>query len=591
MFILKKKSDTFFDVNNNGKYKYDCIKICSIYFAIGFLWIYFSDRLFYEIFRNKEMLIVASTYKGWLYVVITTTVLYLLINRLLKKINSAEIKLSETNGELEASNEELQAYVEQLTAAEEELRAQYNQLIKNENSLKRAEEKSRKIIEAIPDVLFTISYDGIFIDCQANDNNLLLMPKENFIGKNISEIMPPEITELFNKKRKALLQCEKLQTFEYELMGEHFEIRMVKNSSNEILAILRNVTLERENEFKLKFLSYHDQLTGLYNRRFFEAELHRLDKSQQLPLTIVMGDVNGLKLINDSFGHNMGDELLIKVSEVLKNNFTDDAILTRLGGDEFVILLPGKDSYEAEKMIYSALKSAEKEKVGSINLSISFGYGTKKNVNENIDEIFKSAEDNMYKKKVFESQSMRGKTINTIINTLHEKNKREEAHSHRVSLLCKDIGEALELTEAQIQELKTVGLLHDIGKIAIDENVLNKPGKLNDDEWQQIKRHPEIGYRILNTANDMSEIAKYSLYHHEAWNGTGYPKGLKTTEIPFQSRIINIAGAYDAMTSDRSYRKALPEETAIRELEDKSGIQFDPELVKIFIEKVINKPV
>lgn len=182
---------------------------------------------------------------------------------------------------------------------------------------------------------------------------------------------------------------------------------------------------------------------------------------------------------------------------------------------------------------------------------------------------------------------MRGKTIHAIIRALYEKNKREEQHSNRVSLLCKRMGLELGFTEGDINELKTVGLLHDIGKIAIDENILNKHGKLNAAEWEEIKRHTDIGYRILSTVNDMSEIANYVLHHHERWNGTGYPKGLKGQEIPFVSRIIAIADAYDAMTSERSYRLARSEDIAIKELQKNAGIQFDPQLVNIFIEKVL----
>jgi putative nucleotidyltransferase with HDIG domain len=182
---------------------------------------------------------------------------------------------------------------------------------------------------------------------------------------------------------------------------------------------------------------------------------------------------------------------------------------------------------------------------------------------------------------------MRGKTVKTIINTLNEKNKREEQHSFRVSQLCERMGESLGLTERKIHELKIAGLLHDIGKIAIEENILNKPGKLTNDEFKEIKRHPEIGYRILSTVNEMSEIAEYVLLHHEMWNGTGYPKGLKGENIPIESRIIAIADAYDAMTSERSYRNALPEEFAIGELQRNSGIQFDSQLVNVFIEKVL----
>jgi HD-GYP domain-containing protein (c-di-GMP phosphodiesterase class II) len=275
---------------------------------------------------------------------------------------------------------------------------------------------------------------------------------------------------------------------------------------------------------------------------------------------------------------------------ITKGCRTED-IIARLGGDEFVVLLPKTDVSEAEQIIKRIKALASKEKVGSIDISVSFGYETKINKEENIQEIFKIAEDHMYKKKLFEGPSMRGKTINAIINTLHEKNKREEQHSYRVSALCQSMGEILNLPEHEIEELKSVGLLHDIGKIAIDEKVLNKPGKLTDDEWKEIKRHPEIGYRILNTVNDMSDMANYLLYHHESWDGKGYPKGLIGEEIPFVSRIITIADAYDAMTSERSYRGALPDEVALEELRKNAGLQFDPRLVKVFIETLLDKPI
>lgn len=310
---------------------------------------------------------------------------------------------------------------------------------------------------------------------------------------------------------------------------------------------------------------------------------------ENLPLTIVMADVNGLKLVNDSFGHAAGDELLKKVSEIIKKGCRYNDIIARLGGDEFVILLPKTDIYETEQIVKNINALALKETVNAVNISISFGYGTKKKEEEKIEEILKKAEDYMYKKKLFESPSMRGKTIGVIISTLHEKNKREEEHSHRVSMLCQDMGHALGLTESETEELKTIGLLHDIGKIAIEENILNKSEELTEDEWQEIKRHSEIGYRILNTVNDMLEISEYVLYHHERWDGKGYPKGLKGEEIPLQSRIITIIDAYDAMTSQRSYRSALSEESAIEELKINAGTQFDPDLIRIFIEKVLNK--
>ena len=442
------------------------------------------------------------------------------------------------------------------------------------------------------------------IDCNLAMVDLLgYDSKACILGKSLVEFSPEKQPDGELSKEKAFKMYKRLLKngkckFEWwykRVDGKLLPVEVMMttillNGKKVFHSLWRDISERKQMENKLEYLSYHDQLTGLYNRRFFEEELKRLDVERNLPLTIVMGDVNGLKLINDSFGHAMGDELLKKVAEVIIKGCRTDDIVARLGGDEFVILLPKTDAYEAEQIIKRIKDLALKEKVGSIDISISFGYETKNNEEEKIQDIFKKAEDHMYKKKLFESPSMRGKTINAIITTLHEKNKREEQHSHRVSKLCKSMGKALGLSEDEIKELKTVGLLHDIGKIAIDENILNKPGKLTDDEWEEIKRHPEIGYRILSTVNDMSEMAEYVLAHHERWDGKGYPKGLKGEEIPLQSRIITIADAYDAMTSERSYRSALPEEVAIEELKKNAGIQFDPELVKVFIEKVLNKP-
>lgn len=398
--------------------------------------------------------------------------------------------------------------------------------------------------------------------------------------------------------KKALESMRSLDLVEYKILITKedkrkiisYNISLIRdNNGNSLGAVLvfRDVTEERKNQKEIEFLSYRDQLTGLYNRRFFEEELKRLNKEENLPITIFMADVNGLKLINDSFGHAMGDKLLKKITEVMLKACDDNCVISRIGGDEFVILLPKTDIIKANKVFNRILSLASKEQVASINISISLGFATKYYEEEDIFEVLKKAEDFMYKKKLFESPSMRGKTINAIINTLHEKNKREEKHSYRVSEYCNELGKAMNLPDGEIQELKTAGLLHDIGKVAINENILNKPGTLTEEEMEELKRHPEIGYRILSSVNDMAEMAEYVLAHHERWDGTGYPKRLKGNEIPLKSRIIAIADAYDAMTSDRSYRNALSKEEAIEELIKNAGTQFDPEIVKIFIEKVI----
>lgn len=359
-----------------------------------------------------------------------------------------------------------------------------------------------------------------------------------------------------------------------------------------IQLILRDITELKRNEEEILYLSYHDQLTGLYNRRFFEEELLRLDTPRNYPLTIAFGDVNGLKLINDSLGHAMGDEVLKCTAKVLKNACRQDDIITRVGGDEFAIIFPQTNEEDMDRIIKRIHHGAKQEKIGPINLSVSFGYQTKTSIDQKINDIVKDAENFMYSHKLNDSTSHANVTIKLIMNTLFEKNPREMKHSERVSSICYEISTHLGYSHEECMKMKSIGLLHDIGKIGVSETTLNSSSILSSEEWKDIKKHTEIGYRILRSASEFTSIAEAVLQHHERFDGKGYPQGLKGEGISPYARIVSIADAFDAMVSERPYRKyskAMEVQDALKEIREKAGTQFDPLIAHVFIEKVMNQ--
>lgn len=356
-----------------------------------------------------------------------------------------------------------------------------------------------------------------------------------------------------------------------------------------VVLVLRDVTEERKKQQEIAYLGYHDTLTGLRNRAFFDEQLVTINSSEKLPVTVIIGDVNGLKMTNDAFGHAMGDRLLKEMANTVKAACREGDIVARWGGDEFIVLLEKADEKAAEEICKKIKAACSTVNMDCIDFSISLGYETKHKPEEDIESIIKKAEDYMYRKKSMESLSMRGNTINTILSTLHEKSPGERQHSNRVSELCRDIGTTLNMTERELTELCISGLMHDIGKIAVNESILNKKGKLTVEEYDEMKRHPEVGYRILHASSNMTYISKYVLAHHERLDGRGYPNKLSADEIPFQSKILAAADAYDAMTSDRPYRKAMPTEDAIAEMRRNIGTQFDEVVVCALIDSLREK--
>ncbi len=360
-----------------------------------------------------------------------------------------------------------------------------------------------------------------------------------------------------------------------------------ENNPIKVVGTIHDITELKNKEIQLEYQSKHDDLTDLYNRRYYFDQFNQLNRLEYYPLGIMMLDVNGLKIINDAFGHKIGDSALIMLGNVLKEIFEKKDIISRIGGDEFTVLLPNTTSKKLQDYKDKIISIVKTKRVENIELSLAIGYELMKSTTEEIDDIQKLAENQMYSHKTTEGSSVRNRAINAILLTLTDKYKTEKRHSVEVSQLCKKIGIELKLREDEIKELEQAGLFHDIGKISIPDSILNKPSKLTDEEFNIIKSHTEIGYQILRAADEYSDLAIHALHHHERWDGKGYPSGLKGNDIPLFSRIICVVDAYEAITADRPYRKKLSKAYAVTEVIKCSGSQFDPKIAKLFVKKVL----
>jgi diguanylate cyclase (GGDEF)-like protein/PAS domain S-box-containing protein len=471
-----------------------------------------------------------------------------------------------------------------------------------------SKELYKMLLQSIGEGLLAADKSGKILFINNATQSLTGLNHEEVYGKNLSQVLnitSEDSTADFEDIISKLLCFDKggktRITGEYILTPKRGRRRYISISSSPIkdneenvngfVLTFRDVTEEKGKQRYIEYLCYHDQLTGLGNRRFLDEEITRIDKRENLPISVIMADVNGLKMVNDAFGHKMGDQLLKKAAEILSSSCRKGDIVSRLGGDEFIILLPKTTKEEAGRIAKRLNMATSYISVGFVSVSVSYGWETKVRMEENIHDVIKKADNNMYRRKLFEGPDSRERIVNTITQTLYETHPVEGEHSKRVSQLSKLIGRALGLGDKELSELESVGLVHDIGKIAIDKEILRKNESLNPEELNEYKRHPEIGYRILSSVSDMVDVAEFVLAHHENWDGTGYPRGLKGNQIPVQSRIVAIADAYDNMSRSRFSGKIMPMEEIIEIFEKTSGILFDPEIIRVFIYIILQKDI
>ncbi len=388
---------------------------------------------------------------------------------------------------------------------------------------------------------------------------------------------------------------------------------------------------------KLKDLSLKDPLTGLYNYRYLReritAEFKRA-KRYILPLSVIMIDIDYFKSINDIYGHRYGDSILKEFASLLLNSARANDIVVRYGGEEFLMLMPDTNK-EGMVIFGERLLDIIKEhifdaKEKKIKLKISMGVSafpedgvtTESSLLDLADRALRAAKEmggnrlstfkeiskkdmeemiemggretiNRLKEKLSKMEGRVGQTllesIYAFAKTIQAKDYYTGEHAENMVSIVTEIGKQLDLSDAEIDDLKHAAILHDLGKIGIPDKILHKRGKLTAKEYEKIKKHPEIGAEIIRCVHFLARVAPVVLHHHERFDGLGYSTGLKGKEIPLGARIIAVADVYQALTSNRPYRKAYSQADALKIIEEGAGTQFDPEVVKAFLSIIRGK--
>jgi len=401
---------------------------------------------------------------------------------------------------------------------------------KTEQLFKKSEEHYKSFFENSLDGMYKSTLDGNYIDANPALVKMLGYDnKEELLSVNIPG-------QIYVSKKYRPSPKERSKLFETQFKKKDGTLIWVEVSSKVIYnkekpayyeKIVRNITGRKKAEEKIIYLSFHDNLTGLYNRAYFEEEVKRLNTKRQLPLSFIIGDINSLKLVNNAFGHLVGDKLIVKVAELLKTFFRQEDAVARWGGDEFTVLLPQTKKEVAEEIINRIKNACSLTGKQEIPVSISLGIAAKEEIGQDFQDVIREAEDNMYRHKLIERKSIYSSITSSLERTLYEKSLETRDHAERIKKMTQEIGKVIQLPDSKIDELSLLSTLHDIGKIAISEEILANGRKLTEKEWVSVKKHPIIGHNICESNPQLVHIADGVLSHHEWWNGGGYPHGLR----------------------------------------------------------------
>jgi len=466
---------------------------------------------------------------------------------------------------------------------------------KAEEALRRKTEEQALLLESVPTQIWYLTEVDRYGAVNQAHADFYGLTRQAMEYRRLWDFQPQEEARICRNGNVRVFETGKQISSEEWLQNAQGEMRLVEivktpklDARGEVEYVVcagSDITERKHMEDRLREMSLYDALTGLYNRSMFEEEIRRLQDERYCPMGIIVCDINGLKLINDTMGHTQGDSLLRTFADILKRCFRDSDIMARIGGDEFAVLLPQSSPeimQECSRRIRQEV-SQHNDQDRNFDLSVALGYALESGPGLDTKELFKRADNVMYKEKLQQSYSSRSATVQALIKTLEARDFITDGHAGRLHNYAQKLGHSLGLSEERLNDLQILARFHDLGKVGIPDHILFKPDRLTDEEFEEMKRHCEIGHRIAMSTSDLAPVADYILKHHEWWDGRGYPLGIRSEEIPLESRIIGLTDAYDAMTSERPYKRAMSHDQAVRELKRCAGTQFDPALVEEFI--------
>jgi diguanylate cyclase (GGDEF)-like protein/PAS domain S-box-containing protein len=460
---------------------------------------------------------------------------------------------------------------------------------KMKNKLKEEKKWLNTILQNIDDGVIAVDNLGYIKFINERALKLIGCP-ENIIGNQIFDTV--KLLDINTREKVNVMELNNKERIEKILLDsnnkEHIVICQItaipKKNKEKIghVVTLRDITKEKNLKKDINYLTFHDQLTGVYNRTYYEKEFYKFNHPDFLPVSVIMADLNGLKLTNNVFGHAAGDNLLKKAATALSENCRSSDLIARIGGDEFIIVLPNTPKEIGEKVVKRISKFCDDEKALIGKVSIALGIATKESDKVDISQTSSEADHKMYSNKFLQSNKVCEDILNHLRKEFRQVSYYRKKDFIEIKRILFDMGKKLNFSQKQLFELSSYMEIWDIGMIIIPPEILNKNSKLDKKEWDIIKKHPEVGYKIAQATKKFSSVAEFILCHHERWDGKGYPHNLKGEDIPLISRMISIVDAYHSMVNERPYRKKFSKEEAISEISRCANTQFDPNLVDIF---------